>query len=85
MGIALPPFPQGTRVRVRRTDLPLNPELVNREGVVVLATPYEESRAGVQLDGESDIRYFGAAELEELSRPAIDPGRAAVRGRLARP
>lgn len=85
MGIALPPFPQGTRVRVRRADLPLDPDLAGREGVVVHATPYEEERAGVLLDGETDARFFGAAELVEVERPILDPARAAGRARLARP
>ena len=85
MGIALPPFPQGTRVRIRRADLPIEPDLVNREGVVVRATPYEPARAGVQLDGESDVRYFGADELVEIERPSVHPGRDDARKRLARP
>lgn len=85
MGIALPAFPQGTRVRVRRGELPIDPALVGREGVVVRASPYEETRAGVQLDGEGDMRLFAAAELDELERPPLDPGRETARARLARP
>lgn len=85
MSIALPLFPQGTRVRVQRGALPIEPHLPGREGVVVHASPYEEARAGVLLDGESDVRYFGAEELAEVERPALHPGREAARTRLARP
>ncbi len=85
MGIALPAFPQGTRVRVRRGEFPIDPAVVGREGVVVRASAYQESRAGVQLDGESEVRFFGAAELEELERPPLDPARETARARLARP
>jgi len=85
MAIALPPFPQGTRIRVRRADFPMDPGLVGREGVVIHATPYEEARAGVLLDGETETRFFGAVELVEVERPPLDPARAAGRARLARP
>jgi hypothetical protein len=58
---------------------------VGREGVVVRATPYERTRAGVLLDGERDVRLFAAAELQELERPPEDLARESARARLARP
>ncbi|MEN8376413.1 MAG: hypothetical protein ABFS34_13280 [Gemmatimonadota bacterium] len=85
MGIALPAFPQGTRVRVRRGGLPLEEGLVGRTGVVIQATQYARTRAGVLLDDEREARFFDASELEVTELPALDSRRDAVRARLARP
>jgi hypothetical protein len=55
--------PKGTRVRVRRGRLPLNPAAEGRTGTVVRLLR-DGSRYGVQLDGEAAISVFAEDELE---------------------
>jgi hypothetical protein len=76
----------GTRVRVRRGDVPVDATLLGREGVVLAHSPYSPSRVEVSLDGESEIRIFTPSELELLRGPeALPPDQQAARKRLARP
>jgi hypothetical protein len=76
----------GTRVRVRRGDVPVDTTLPGREGVVLVHSPYSPSRVEVSLDGESEIQVFMPSELELLSGPeALPPDQQAARKRLARP
>jgi hypothetical protein len=66
-------FPQGTRVRVRRGDYPLDPSVKGRAGTVLLLHRTRGTRYGVQLDGEDGIRAFDESELELLeARTSIE-------------
>ncbi len=56
--------PQGSRVRVRRGRLPMDPTLVGRAGTVVELSDYRWNRSGVVLDGEDTVREFKDDELE---------------------
>ena len=76
--IRIPFLPEGTRVRVHRSDLfPLSPEMEGRTGLVLVRR--ERGRNGkvaVQLDGESRIRTFHAGELEVVDPSGLDIGQA---------
>jgi hypothetical protein len=76
----------GTRVRVRRGDVPADPALVGREGMVVVNSPYRPHMVEVALDGDSEIRVFAPAEVEVLREPVmLTAAQQAARKRLARP
>jgi hypothetical protein len=60
-------FPQGTRVRVRRGDYPLESEMVGREGLVVTLQRRTGRQYLVQLDGEDQFRRFDESELVALA------------------
>ncbi len=62
--VKVPLYPQGTRIRVRRGDYPLDPAMVGREGTVILLHRTRKRRYGIQLDGEDRIRAFDESELE---------------------
>ncbi|MEJ2540553.1 MAG: hypothetical protein P8188_11385 [Gemmatimonadota bacterium] len=57
-------FPAGTRVTVRAGRLPMNPELVGRDGTVVGTDEYRPGHYAVLLDGESRARDFAEDELQ---------------------
>jgi hypothetical protein len=76
---------QGTRVQVRRGDMPLESGVVGRTGMVVDSDPYRPSRYGVILDGEVQVRYFARNELAHAEQPLVEADEAAARKRLARP
>lgn len=60
-------FPQGTRVRVRgASSLPMNSELIGREGLVMRHNRIVPTQVIVQLDGESRMRTFTDRELEAV-------------------
>lgn len=75
--IHIPFLPQGTRVRVRRSDrFPLDPEAEGRTGLVL--SRRQRGRGGkvaVQLDGESGLRVFHWEELEVVDA-AVDLSQA---------
>jgi hypothetical protein len=71
MAIPIASLPEGTRVRVQRSNLPQDPAIVGRTGVVVSATEYRDEAVGVVLDGESALRYFTPGELVVVS--AVPP------------
>ncbi len=75
----------GTRVKVRRADMPLESAVVGRAGMVVDSDPYRPNRYGVILDGETEVRYFAPKELEHAGQDLLEPDEAAARKRLARP
>jgi len=77
--------PEGTRVRIRRGALPLDPNLVGRTGILVDASEYHAHCYGVLLDHEAEVRYFAADELEPLEERALPPEREAARRRPALP
>ncbi len=78
-------LPEGTRVRIRRGPLPLEPGVVGRTGSIVEANEYRAHRDGVVLDGEAEVRYFAPAELEVIDTPAFPPERAEAWRRRALP
>lgn len=59
--------PQGTRIRVRRGRLPMNPALLGRTGTVVELSDYRPGRYGVVLDGEDEVREFKEDELDRIA------------------
>ena len=67
--------PQGTRVRIRRGRLPLDPAVEGKSGTVVHLLKGSGDRYGVQLDGEAGISVFTEDELEALApeNPAGGP------------
>jgi len=76
---------EGTRVKVRRADMPLESGVVGRTGMVVDSDRYRPQRYGVILDGETQVRYFAPNELEHSEQPLVEPDAAAAKKRLARP
>ncbi len=60
---------QGTRVRVRRGQYPLDPGLVGRTGLILETDEYRPQRYGVVLDDETEQREFNEDELEPLTEP----------------
>ena len=78
--VKVPLYPQGTRIRVRRGDYPLDPALVGREGTVILLHRTKKRRYGIQLDGEERIRAFDESELEPTQVPASIDEAGAHRG-----
>lgn len=78
-------IPEGTRVRVRKGPLPLDPAVVGRVGSVVEASVYRAHRYGVILDGDAEARFFAPEELEVIEAPALPPEREAAKLRRALP
>jgi hypothetical protein len=75
MAIPMAALPEGTRVRVRQAQLPQDPAVLDRTGVVVSATEYRDQALGVVLDGESALRYFTPGELEVVTAVPLPPER----------
>jgi len=79
-------IPEGTRVRIQRGMLPLDPAAVGRMGTVVDASEYRAHSYGVLLDGDRETRYFAPDELQVVEAPALlPPDRDAARQRRALP
>jgi hypothetical protein len=76
---------EGTRVKIRRADMPLQSGVVGRTGMVVDSDPYRPNRYGVILDGEVQVRYFAPNELEHAEQALVASDEAPARKRLARP
>lgn len=85
MAIPFAALAEGTRVKVKQGNFPLDPVVRGRNGLVVAASEYNTQGLGVILDGESEIRYFGPSELESTSEPALPPEREAAKRRSALP
>jgi hypothetical protein len=85
MAIRIALLEEGTRVRVRRSNLPLDPAVVGRSGTVLEASPYHVHRIGVVLDGETLPRQFRRTELEVVAVPALPRERERAKGRRALP
>jgi hypothetical protein len=85
MAIPIATLPEGTRVKIRRGNLPQDPAVLGRTGVVVVATEYRDNAAGVVLDGESALRYFMPGELEVVATPALPPERETAKQLRALP
>lgn len=85
MAIEMAVLPQGTRVRVRQADLPMEEGIPGRTGTVVVASDYASRRLGVALDGEQRIRMFTPAELEVVQEVPLPPERETAKKRPALP
>lgn len=85
MAIEMAPLPQGTRVRVRQSDLPLPDDVAGRTGTVIVASDYASRRLGVALDGEQRIRMFTPDELEVVQEVPLPPERETAKKRPALP
>lgn len=85
MAIRIAPLPEGARVRVLPGDLPQDPAVMGRNGLVVLTSEYRHNQVGVLIDGESTVRWFMAAELLVTAEPPPPPERAAARERKPLP
>ncbi|MGH7443930.1 MAG: hypothetical protein ACREKM_03595 [Longimicrobiales bacterium] len=79
MAIPFAPLLPGTRVRIRHGDVPLDPALVGRTGIVTVADDYHAARLGVVLDGEAEVRMFRPGELEVTRAVPLPPERVAAR------
>ena len=73
MAIPFAALPEGTRVRVQRGDVPQDPALIGRTGVVTSASDYRTRSLGVVLDGEGTVRMFTPAELEVTDAVVLVP------------
>lgn len=78
-------IPVGTRVRVQRGGMPIDPAVVGRTGVVVDATPYRARSYAVAIDGEREQRMFAPAELEVAETRELSPAREQAKTRRALP
>jgi len=78
-------IPQGTRVRIQRGMLPLDPAVIGRVGTVVDSSEYRAHCYGVALDGDQEVRYFAVDEVEVVEVPALPPDREAARQLRALP
>ena len=85
MGVSIPLLPQGARVRVQRSDLPLEDGTEGRTGNVTDASEYRAHRYGVVLDGETATRYFRPEELVVLEAPQLPPDSVEAKRRRALP
>jgi hypothetical protein len=78
-------IPEGTRIRIRRGQFPVDPSLLGRTGTVVDTSEYRPHAYGVLLDGESEQRFFAPAELEATEERALRADREAAKRRPALP
>jgi len=78
-------IPEGSRVRIRRGELPLDPAAIGRMGTVVGASEYSAHRYTVILDGEQEPRVFAPSELERVDDYVLPPDREAARNKRALP
>jgi hypothetical protein len=80
MSIRIAPLPEGTRVKVVRSDVPQEAAMAGRTGVVVATSEYRDNAVGVVLDGENQYRWFRPGELETTKDvPLIPPDRYAAK------
>jgi hypothetical protein len=79
MAIRIAPLPEGTRVRVVRSAVPQDPSASGRAGTVMAASEYRHNQVGVQLDGDTGVRFFLPDELEVTQALPLPPERIAAR------
>jgi hypothetical protein len=79
MAIPMASLPPGTRVKIRRSNLPQDPAVLGRTGSVVAASDYRDEALGVVLDGESALRYFTPGELEVVESVPLPPERTSAK------
>ena len=85
MAVDIPRVPEGTRVRVKPSSLPLEAGVEGRTGIVVVASEYNAKRLGVTLDGEERVRVFLTDELEVVQELPLPPERQVAKLRPALP
>jgi hypothetical protein len=85
MAIEMARLPEGTRVRIRLSNLPQEPGVTGRLGTVVAASDYTANRLGVKLDGDDEVRMFAPAELEVVEAVPLPPEREKAKTRPALP
>jgi hypothetical protein len=85
MAIRIAPLPEGARVEVVPGSLPQDPAVTGRPGTVVAASEYRHNQVGVQIDGETMVRYFMPDELRVTATPAPPAERAAAKERKPLP
>lgn len=85
MSIPINIAPQGTRVRVRRAQVPQDPRTTGRTGTVVSASEYRVEAVGVALDDDAEVHYFMPSELEIIEARALPPERERAKQRRALP
>jgi hypothetical protein len=85
MAIPMAALPEGTRIKVRRSLTPQDPAILDRTGVVVVASEYRDQALGVVLDGESALRYFTPGELEVVTAVPLPPERESAKQLRALP
>jgi hypothetical protein len=85
MAIEMAPLPQGTRIRVRQAELPLEEGVAGRTGTVIRASDYHAESLGVVLDGERKVRMFVPAELEVVKEIPLPPESESAKRRPALP
>ncbi|MCI0434144.1 MAG: hypothetical protein L0271_10990 [Gemmatimonadetes bacterium] len=85
MAIRMARLPEGTRVRIRQGELPLDAGLAGRTGVIIAASDYGDERLGVQLDDESSVCVFAPCELEVIDAVPLPPERESAKARRALP
>lgn len=85
MSIPVVIAPQGTRVRIRRAQIPQDARTTGRTGTVISTSEYRVEAVGVALDGDPEIHYFLPAELEIIEERALPPEREQAKLRRALP
>jgi hypothetical protein len=85
MSIEMARFPEGTRVRIRMSNLPQDPGVTGRTGTIVVASDYHANRLTVMLDGDEQERVFAPAELEVIEHVPLPPEREKAKSRPALP
>jgi hypothetical protein len=85
MAIPIASLPEGTRVEVKRGELPQDSAVLGRTGVVVAASEYRDEAVGVVLDGESAVRYFLPGELTVVAQVPLPPERETAKRLRALP
>jgi hypothetical protein len=85
MAIPMAALPEGTRVKVRRSQTPQDPAVLGRTGMVVVASEYRDQALGVVLEGESELRYFTPGELEVVTAVPLPPERTSAKQLRALP
>jgi hypothetical protein len=78
-------LPVGTRVKIRRSNFPLDPALVGRTGTIIISNDYRPNAYAVLLDGETETRVVGRAEVEPTEARALVPPREEAKRRRALP
>ena len=85
MAIPWAKVPEGTRVRIKQSNFPLEPAMRGRTGVVISASEYQTQSIGVALDDSTEVRYFSPSELEVTHVAALPPDREAAKHRRSLP
>lgn len=85
MAIPWAPIPEGTRVKIKQSNMPQDSTLLGKTGTVVAASEYQTQSVGVALDESTEVRYFTPEELEVTKMAALPPDREAAKQRRSLP